>query len=64
MLEKISQLAERSATRASRRQFLGNVGRGAMVLAAMMGGLTRPARPRGGGAARRVRAGLHGRLPR
>ena len=39
MFEKVSQMAEQAATRASRRQFLGRVGRGAMVVAATVGGL-------------------------
>jgi hypothetical protein len=39
MFEQISQLAEHTATRASRRQFLGRVGRGAMGVAAAIGGL-------------------------
>jgi hypothetical protein len=39
MLERISQLAEQSAMRASRRQFLDQFGRGAMVFAAFLGGL-------------------------
>ena len=39
MFEQISQLAEQTATRASRRQFLGRVGRGAMAAAMAMGGL-------------------------
>jgi hypothetical protein len=39
MLEKFSQIAERAATKASRRQFLGRLGRGAMALAAALGGL-------------------------
>jgi hypothetical protein len=39
MFEKISQLAEQAATSASRREFLGRFGRGAMVMAAAMGGL-------------------------
>ena len=36
MFEQISQLAEQAATRASRRQFLGRVGRGAMGVAAAL----------------------------
>jgi hypothetical protein len=39
MLEKFSQLAEQAATNVSRRQFLGRMGRGAMVVAAAAGGL-------------------------
>jgi hypothetical protein len=39
MLEKISQAAEKMATSTSRRQFLGRVGRGAMALAAAIGGV-------------------------
>jgi hypothetical protein len=39
MFEKVSQVAERVATSASRRQFLGRVGRGAMAVAAAVGGL-------------------------
>jgi hypothetical protein len=39
MFEKVSRVAERVATSASRRQFLGRVGRGAMALAAALGGL-------------------------
>jgi hypothetical protein len=39
MLEKFSQIAEQAATSASRRQFLGRLGRGAMVVAAAIGGL-------------------------
>jgi hypothetical protein len=39
MLEKLNQIAEQTATKASRRQFLGRVGRGAMVVAAALGGL-------------------------
>lgn len=39
MLEQFSQLAERVATSASRRQFLGQLGRGAMLVAAAAGGL-------------------------
>lgn len=42
MLEKISQLAERTATNASRREFLGRFGRGAMALAAVAAGLLAP----------------------
>ena len=39
MFERIDQLAQRTATRASRRQFLGHVGRGAMALAAVVGAM-------------------------
>ncbi len=39
MLDKVSQLAERAAMSASRRQFLGQLGRGAMLVAASAGGL-------------------------
>jgi hypothetical protein len=39
MLEKMSELAERAAKSASRREFLGRVGRGAMAVAAALGGL-------------------------
>jgi hypothetical protein len=39
MLEKLTQIAGRAATSASRRQFLGSVGRGAMASAAALGGL-------------------------
>ena len=39
MFEKFSQLAEQAATNVSRRQFLGQVGRGAMTVAAVVGGL-------------------------
>ena len=39
MFEKVSQLAEQAASNASRRQFLGSFGRGAMVMAAAAGGL-------------------------
>jgi hypothetical protein len=39
MLEKFSQIAERAATSASRRQFLGRIGRGAMAAAAAVSGL-------------------------
>jgi hypothetical protein len=38
MFEKLSEIAERSATSVSRRQFLGRVGRGALVAAGFMGG--------------------------
>lgn len=39
MFDKVSQLAEQAATIASRRQFLGRFGRGAMSMAAVAGGL-------------------------
>jgi hypothetical protein len=39
MFEQISQLAEQTATRASRRQFLGRVGRGALAAAMAMGAI-------------------------
>ena len=39
MLDKINRLAERTATQASRRQFLNRFGRSAMALAAAVGGL-------------------------
>jgi hypothetical protein len=39
MFEQLSQLAKQTATRASRRQFLGRVGRGALAAAMAMGGL-------------------------
>jgi len=39
MIERFSQLAERTATSASRRQFLGRIGRGAMTAAGVLGGL-------------------------
>jgi hypothetical protein len=39
MFERFSQLAEQAATRASRRQFLGRVGRGVLAAAMAMGGL-------------------------
>ena len=51
MLEKIGELAEQTATRASRRQFLGRFGRGAMTAAAVVGGLL--ALPREAQAAKR-----------
>ncbi len=53
MNERFSQLAERSATSVSRRQFLGRAGRGAMTLAAVMGGLL--AFPEDAQAARRAK---------
>jgi hypothetical protein len=53
MFEKLSEIAERSATSASRRQFLGRVGRGAMTTAAVMGGLL--AFPEDAQAARRAK---------
>jgi hypothetical protein len=39
MLNRLSQLAEHAATSASRRQFLGRLGRGALAAAAASGGL-------------------------
>jgi hypothetical protein len=38
MFDKLSEIAERSATRASRRQFLGRIGRGALITAGALGG--------------------------
>jgi hypothetical protein len=39
MFGKLSLTAEQIATRASRREFLGRVGRGATALSAVVGGL-------------------------
>ena len=39
MFEKLSQLAEQTATNASRRQFLGRFGGSALALATAVGGL-------------------------
>jgi hypothetical protein len=39
MFEKLSQAAERLATRASRRGFLGRLGKGALALAGALGGV-------------------------
>jgi hypothetical protein len=39
MFEKVSQIAAQAATNASRREFLGRIGRGAMVAAATVGGV-------------------------
>jgi hypothetical protein len=39
MLEKLGQIAEQSAVSASRRQFLGQLGKGALTVAAAVGGL-------------------------
>jgi hypothetical protein len=39
MLDKVSQMAEQVATKASRREFLGRLGQGAAVMAAALGGL-------------------------
>ena len=39
MFEKLNQIAEQAATNASRRQFLGRIGRGAMAAAAVVSGL-------------------------
>jgi hypothetical protein len=52
MLKKFNQLAEQAATNVSRRQFLGRFGRGAMVMAAVVGGLL--IRPEDAHAGRRV----------
>lgn len=52
MFEKISALAEQAATSASRRQFLGRLGRGAMAATAALAGLL--AHPSEAQAARRV----------
>ena len=38
MFEKVNQMAEQMAIRASRRQFLGRVGRSALVAAGVVGG--------------------------
>lgn len=39
MFEKVGQMAEQMATRASRRQFLGRFGRAAMTAAAAVAGI-------------------------
>ena len=39
MFDKFNRLAEAAATNVSRRRFLGRLGRGAMALAASLGGL-------------------------
>ena len=39
MFDKVSQMAEQAATGISRREFLGKLGRGAMVAAATVGGI-------------------------
>ena len=39
MFEKFNQIAEQAATNASRRQFLGRLGRGALTVAAVVGGI-------------------------
>jgi hypothetical protein len=39
MFEELCQFAEAAATRVSRRQFLGRLGRGALTAAAALGGL-------------------------
>jgi hypothetical protein len=39
MLEKVSQMAEQVAMKASRREFLGRIGNAAMAVAAAAGGL-------------------------
>ena len=54
MFEKFGQAAERLATSASRRQFLGRVGQGALVLAGALGSLL--ALPGGAMADRKPRA--------
>ena len=38
MFEKLSEIAERSATSASRREFLGRIGRGALIAAGAVSG--------------------------
>ena len=38
MFEKLGEIAQRSATTASRRQFLGRIGRGALFTAGVVGG--------------------------
>ncbi|MEX2308601.1 MAG: twin-arginine translocation signal domain-containing protein [Pirellulales bacterium] len=38
MFEKVNQMAEQMATSVSRRQFLGRLGRGALVAAGVVGG--------------------------
>jgi len=53
MFEKVSQLAEQAATNVSRREFLGGVGRSALVVAAAAGGML--ALPAAARAARRSR---------
>ncbi len=53
MFAKVSQVAERMATNASRREFLGRFGRGAMAAAAALGGVL--ALPGPGEAARKPR---------
>jgi hypothetical protein len=39
MFEKLNRIAEQAATRASRRQFLGRLGKGALAAAAAVSGL-------------------------
>jgi hypothetical protein len=39
MLERVSQIAEQAATHASRREFLGRLGQGALIMAAAIGGV-------------------------
>lgn len=39
MFEKVSQMAEEAATHASRREFLGRLGRAAATAAGVLGGL-------------------------
>jgi hypothetical protein len=38
MFERVNQMAEQMATSVSRRQFLGRVGRGALIAAGVVGG--------------------------
>ena len=50
MFETLSQIAEQTATNASRRQFLGELGRAAAVAAGVLGGLLlAPRQARAGG---------------
>ena len=50
MFEKVSQVAEQVATSASRRNFLGKLGRGALALVGVVGGfLISPEDARAGG---------------
>jgi len=49
MLDRISQVAEKAATSVSRRNFLGQLGRGAAILAGALGGLLATADARAGG---------------
>jgi hypothetical protein len=39
MIEKLSEFAKRSAASVSRREFLGRIGRGALIVATAAGGL-------------------------